>query len=168
MKKFKLLLVLLLAIFITACGGKEEKKKEGFSYEKKSTSSEQVESNPNDVVITGNDGMQFNKEEIKVEAGKKIKITLRHIGKMDKNVMGHNFVLLKQGVNLMAFSNQAATASKNDYIPEGTQDVIAHTKMLGGGETAVIEFDAPAVGTYEFLCSFPGHSGLMKGKFIVE
>ena len=37
MKKFKLLLVLLLAIFITACGGKEEKKKEGFSYEKKST-----------------------------------------------------------------------------------------------------------------------------------
>lgn len=168
MKKFKLLLVLLLAIFITACGGKEEKKKEGFSYEKKSTSSEQVESNPNDVVITGNDGMQFNKKEIKVEAGKKIKITLRHIGKMDKNVMGHNFVLLKQGVNLMAFSNQAATASKNDYIPEGTQDVIAHTKMLGGGETAVIEFDAPAVGTYEFLCSFPGHSGLMKGKFIVE
>ncbi|GAA4965258.1 azurin [Algibacter aquimarinus] len=168
MKKFKLLLVLLLAIFITACGGKEEKKKEGFSYEKKSTSSEQVESNPNDVVITGNDGMQFNKTEIKVEAGKKIKITLRHIGKMDKNVMGHNFVLLKQGVNLMAFSNQAATASKNDYIPEGTQDVIAHTKMLGGGETAVIEFDAPAVGTYEFLCSFPGHSGLMKGKFIVE
>ncbi|MCL4161054.1 UNVERIFIED_CONTAM: hypothetical protein GTU68_056724 [Idotea baltica] len=112
--------------------------------------------------------MQFNKKEIKVKAGKKVKITLKHIGKMDKNVMGHNFVLLKQGVNLMAFGNKAATARDNDYIPLGNQDVIAHTKMLGGGETAVIEFDAPEAGTYEFLCSFPGHSGLMKGQFIVE
>lgn len=168
MKRFKQLLVLSIAVFVIACGSKEEKKKEGFSYEKKSTPSEQVESNPNDIVITGNDAMQFNKKEIKVLAGKKVKVTLRHIGKMGKNVMGHNFVLLKQGVNLTSFSNQAASASATDYIPEGTKDVIAHTKMLGGGETAVIEFEAPAVGTYEFLCSFPGHSGLMKGKFIVE
>ena len=40
--------------------------------------------------------------------------------------------------------------------------------IIGDGETAVIEFDSPAVGEYEFLCSFPGHSGMMKGKFIVE
>ena len=25
----------------------------------------------------------------------------------------------------------------------------------------------PAKCTYDFICSFPGHSGLMKGKFIV-
>ena len=40
--------------------------------------------------------------------------------------------------------------------------------MIGGGETDVIEFPAPEKGTYEFLCSFPGHYGMMKGKFIVE
>lgn len=153
---------------LLACGGKEEKKKEGFSYERKSEVSQKVESNSNDITITGNDAMQFNKKEIKVEAGKKVKVTLRHIGKMDKNVMGHNFVLLKKGVNAMTFGNKAATARDNDYIPNGTKDVIAHTKMLGGGETAVIEFDAPEAGTYEFLCSFPGHSAIMKGKFIVE
>lgn len=168
MKVLRITALLLFSMFLVACGGKEEKKKEGFSYEKKSNVSEKVESNPNDVVITGNDAMQFNKKEIKVEAGKKVKITLKHIGKMNKNVMGHNFVLLKKGVNLTAFGNKAATASANDYIPQDTKDVIVHTKMLGGGETAVIEFDAPEPGTYEFLCSFPGHYALMKGKFIVE
>ena len=46
--------------------------------------------------------------------------------------------------------------------------MIAHTDLIGGGQVTSIEFDAPDAGTYEFLCSFPGHSGLMKGKFIVE
>ncbi|GAA4946957.1 hypothetical protein GCM10023314_20310 [Algibacter agarivorans] len=168
MKILKIIVAAMFSITIFSCGGKEEKKKEGFSYEKKSEVSEKVESNPNDVVITGNDAMQFNKKEIKVKAGEKVKITLKHIGKMDKNVMGHNFVLLKQGVSLTAFGNKAATASANEYIPEGSEDVIAHTKLIGGGETAVIEFDAPIAGTYQFLCSFPGHYAIMKGKFIVE
>ena len=46
--------------------------------------------------------------------------------------------------------------------------IIAATKLLGGGETDTVIFDAPAAGTYEFLCSFPGHYAIMKGKFIVE
>ncbi|MEM6771051.1 MAG: plastocyanin/azurin family copper-binding protein, partial [Bacteroidota bacterium] len=27
---------------------------------------------------------------------------------------------------------------------------------------------APAAGEYDFICTFPGHYGVMKGKFIVE
>lgn len=163
-----------IAIFIfsftlfVGCGGKEDKKKPGFSYEKKADDTKKTEANPNDVIITSNDVMQFNKKEIKVKAGKPVKITLRHIGKLDVKVMGHNFVLLKQDVDLMTFANKAATFINNAYIPTDTKAVIAHTKLIGGGETAVVEFDAPAVGEYEFLCSFPGHAGLMRGKFIVE
>ena len=168
MKVLKQLLVLFIAGFLMACGGKKEDKKEGFSYEKKSDASEKVESNPNDVVLTSNDAMQFNKKEIRVKAGQKVKLTLKHIGKLDKNVMGHNFVLLKQGTDLTAFGNKAATFGNNEYIPTDTEDIIVHTKLIGGGETAVVEFDAPEKGTYEFLCSFPGHFSMMKGKFIVE
>lgn len=168
MKAFKIIVLAVFSIAIFSCGGKEEKKKEGFSYEKKSEAPTKIQNNPNDVVITSNDAMQFNKKEIKVKGGEKVKITLKHIGKMDKNVMGHNFVLLKQGVDLVSFGNNAATARDNGYIPEGTEDVIAYTKLIGGGETAVIEFDAPESGTYDFLCSFPGHYAIMKGKFIVE
>jgi len=168
MKTLNIIVLAVFSIAIFSCGGKEEKKKEGFSYDKKSDVSKTTETNVNDIVLTGNDAMQFNKKVIKVEAGKKVKITLKHMGKMDKNVMGHNFVLLKQGVDLTKFGNSAAIARDNDYIPEGTEDVIVHTKLIGGGETVVIEFDAPEVGTYDFLCSFPGHYAIMKGKFIVE
>ena len=156
------------AVVLIGCGGKEEKKKAGFSYEKKADVVKEVKDNSNDVVITGNDAMQFNKKEIRVKAGEKVKITLKHIGKMDKNVMGHNFVLLKQGVSVSAFGNKAATAKATNYIPDNGKDVIAHTDIVGAGETSIVEFDAPAPGTYEFLCSFPGHYAMMKGTFIVE
>ena len=76
MKEIKIILLAVFSIALISCGGKEEKKKEGFSYEKKPEVSTKVESNPNDVVITSNDAMQFNKKEIKVEAGKKVKILL--------------------------------------------------------------------------------------------
>ena len=168
MKLFKQLLVLFIAVFIMACGGKKEEKKEGFSYEKKADTPKKTESNPNDVVITSNDAMQYNKKEIIVKAGQKVKLTLKHIGKLDKKIMGHNFVLLKQGVDIAGFGNKAATFANNEYIPTDTEDFIVHTKLIGGGETTVIEFDAPAAGEYDFLCSFPGHYAMMKGKFIVE
>ncbi len=161
---------IFLSVMLMGCGGKEEKKKEGFSYEKTTSQPQkQVEADDNNVVISGNDMMKFDKTEIRVKAGKKVKLTLRHTGKMDKKVMGHNFVLLKKGVDLVAFGNQAVMAHDTEFIPADAQgDVIAHTKLIGGGETTYIEFDAPEVGEYQFLCSFPGHFGMMKGKFIVE
>ncbi|GAA4279780.1 azurin [Gaetbulibacter aestuarii] len=169
MKFIKYLFLGLFSVVLMNCGGNDKKKeKEGFTYEKKTDDTKEVEANPNDVVITGDDMMRFNKSEIKVKAGKKVKLTLRHIGKLDKQVMGHNWVLLKPGVDLMGFSAKAVTFKDNDYIPDGTEDVIAHTKLIGGGETAVVEFDAPAPGTYEFLCSFPGHAAMMRGTFVVE
>jgi azurin len=160
------------SLVLIGCGGKEEKKKEGFSYEKtEETKVETVkeESNVETVVLAGTDLMKFDKAEIRVPAGKKIKLTLRHTGKMDINVMGHNFVLLKQGVDMAAFAGKAATSKDNNYIPkDAEQDIIAHTDLIGGGQTTSIEFDAPAAGTYNFLCSFPGHYMMMKGTFIVE
>ena len=125
----------------------------------------------NDVVelsISGNDQMKFNKDEFRVKAGQTVKLTLKHTGEMSKEVMGHNFVLLKKGTELSQFAQKAAGAKANDYIPEGTDQVIAHTKIIGGGEETTITFEAPEAGTYDFICSFPGHWVQMQGKFIVE
>ena len=118
------------------------------------------------IVINSNDQMRFDKSEIRVKAGEKIKLTLNHTGKLPKNAMGHNFVLLEKGVDMADFAMKAMNAKENQYIP--AKGVIAHTKLIGGGESTTIEFTAPAKGTYEFLCSFPGHYAMMKGKFIVE
>ena len=131
MKSIKFIFVALFSIILMHCGGNDKKKeKEGFSYEKKADDTKEVEVDPNDVVITGDDMMKFNKSEINVKAGKKVKITLRHIGKLDKQVMGHNWVLLKPGVDLLSFSAKAATERENEYIPVGSEDVIAHTKLI--------------------------------------
>ena len=119
--------------------------------------------------IAGNDAMQYDKKELKVKAGQKVTLTLTHTGKMDKKVMGHNWVLLKQGTDIPSFAEKAVAAGADkEYIPDGGDKVIINTKVLGGGETVTITFDAPAKGTYDFICSFPGHYGLMQGKFIVE
>ncbi|WAC12123.1 azurin [Dyadobacter pollutisoli] len=121
------------------------------------------------IVIKGSDAMQFDLKEIKVKAGQKVKLTLTHSGKLAKAAMGHNWVLLKPGVDIAAFGSKAAAARETEYIPKSEEaNIIAHTKLVGGGESDTIEFTAPAKGTYTFICSFPGHYALMKGSFIVE
>lgn len=168
----KLVLVFLVALAFS-CG---DKKKEtpatttDTKVEKKAPVEAAVE-DPNVAVLTieGNDQMQFNKKELRVKAGQKVKLTLKHVGKMDKAVMGHNWALLTQDAEVTKVGNAAALAKDNDYIPADMSDkIIVHTKMIGGGESVTIEFDAPEPGTYTYLCTFPGHYALMQGKLIVE
>jgi azurin len=169
MKFIKYVFIFASFSFLVNCGEaekKDEKKsiKIGASKEVKKKNSNAV-----NIGITGNDMMQFSTKELKVKSGVEVTLTMRHIGKMDLNVMGHNFVLLKSGVEIPTFSLEAANAGKpENWIPNDGKDVIAHTKMIGGGQSTSVTFIAPAPGTYDFICSFPGHSGLMKGKFIVE
>jgi len=170
MKTIKYVLASVMAMaLLMNCGG-EKKKEEEPSNQLKIKAAETTKSDENvaNIVITANDLMQYSLKEIKVKAGQKVRLTLRHIGSLDKNVMGHNVVILKLGVDMAEFASLATTEKENDYIPKDTQDVIVHTKLIGGGETTSIEFEAPAAGTYTFLCSFPAHFAMMKEKFIVE
>ena len=118
------------------------------------------------IILNSNDQMRFDLNEIKVKAGEKVKLTLNHTGKLPKNVMGHNFVLLTKGTDVTKFATAAMSEKGNEYIP--SSGVLAHTELIGGGESTTIEFTAPSKGTYDFICSFPGHYAMMKGKFIVE
>lgn len=167
MKKFFLLSV--LGLFAVSCGGNSQQNTNSENTETPSVEAS-TPADENTVVITlnANDQMQFDQKTLKAKAGKKVKLTLNHTGKLDKSVMGHNFVLLKKGVDIPEFSEQAMKAADNQYIPVDTQDVIAHTDLIGGGESTTVEFDAPEAGTYNFICSFPGHYGMMQGQFIVE
>lgn len=123
---------------------------------------------PNELSLECTDQMQFTKNELKAPAGPII-LTLKHTGKMEKTVMGHNLVILKPGTDISDFSIKAIDAKDTEYIPASEKSkVIAHTKLLGGGESDTIEFTIKEKGTYDYICSFPGHSGMMIGKLIVE
>jgi azurin len=56
----------------------------------------------------------------------------------------------------------------NDYLVPGDRRVLAHTKVIGGGESTSVTFSGSLLskgGDYSYLCTFPGHSALMHGKF---
>ena len=126
------------------------------------------ENEVNNIIISSDDYMRFDTRKITVKSEKLVKLTLNHTGVLDAKVMGHNFVLLKKNVDVMDFANRAALASENEYIPIDSDEVIVYTEMIGGGQVTSIEFMAPEIGVYDFICSFPGHYAMMRGKFIVE
>ncbi len=99
--------------------------------------------------------------------GQSVTLTLNHTGRGNKMIMGHNFVLLKKDIDVNEYALRAAGARDTEYIPDGGSELV-YTKMLGGGESDTITFDAPEPGTYIFICSFPGHYQLMMGEFIVS
>ena len=65
---------------------------------------------------------------------------------------------------------KALVAKEEDFLPADLMgEVVAHTGLLGPGESETIFFDVPEeAGPYKFLCSFPGHFGTMQGLFFVR
>lgn len=170
MKKLFLVFTIASLTFV-ACNNKTSDSGESTTETTTETApAETPESNVATVELNAGDDMKYDLSEIVVEAGQTVKLTLHHTGQSPATTMGHNFVLLKAGVDFDKFVLATATATEaTDHIPaDHAADVIAHTKTIGGGESTEIEFPAPPAGTYDFLCSFPGHAALMKGKFIVE
>lgn len=122
--------------------------------------------------IEGNDSMQYNVGSITVPAScSEFKITLKHTGKMPVTAMGHNVVITKSAdMQAVATDGVAAGAAAN-YVKAGDARVVAQTKMVGGGESTSVSFAVSKIkdgGPYQFFCSFPGHSALMKGTIAVQ
>lgn len=125
-----------------------------------------------ELTISGNDQLQFDKSELVVDANcDKVTVTLEHIGRLAKAQMGHNWVLTKSSdYQPVAQAGQAAGLDQ-DYLPADDDRIIAHTDLVGGGETTSVTFDVSeleAGGDYTYFCSFPGHWVVMKGQLIVK
>ena len=117
--------------------------------------------------IAGTDQMSFDKKELVVAPDcTSVELTLKHAGKLPAQAMGHNWVLVKTSdVNGVANDGMGAGLPKN-YLKEGDARVIAHTKVIGGGQSDTITFPTSKLtkgGAYTFFCSFPGHWTMMKG-----
>ena len=46
----------------------------------------------------------------------------------------------------------------NDWVQPGDLDVIAVVKLLGPGQRGEVRFTSPPAGTYQFVCTLPGHN----------
>ena len=124
------------------------------------------------VAISGNDQMQFSLKEFEVKAGDKVELEFKNAGSLPKIAMGHNLVILKEGVSAIAFGGKALQAGANatNALPDSVKDdVLAFTKLLGPGEVEVVKFTAPKKpGIHQFVCTFPGHYAMMRGVMVVK
>ncbi len=161
--------ILLFLVAVISCGGNADSKKNSFEYKKIDEKGINLDKRSKEalIIINSSDLMKFDQNELIVFEGQEITLTLNHTGKMSKEIMGHNFVLLKKETDLNDFAQRAMLARENEYIPDG-DETIAYTKMIGGGESDTITFSAPEKGSYTYICSFPGHYGLMRGVLIVS
>ncbi|MGH8324244.1 MAG: azurin, partial [Steroidobacteraceae bacterium] len=99
---------------------------------------------------------------------KEVTLTIHHAGQLPAAAMGHNWVLVNTSdLTAVANAGMAAGLAEN-YVAPGDKRVLAHTKIVGGGQSASVTFSTSilkAGGDYSFLCTFPGHNVSMRGKF---
>ena len=128
-----------------------------------------VLADPCKLEISGNDQMQFDKHELWVSAGcKEVTLTLHHSGKLGREIMGHDWVLVNAADFNAVASAGVGAGIANDYVAPGDKRVLAHTKVIGGGESISITFPTSMLkpgGAYKYLCTFPGHYATMNGTF---
>jgi len=105
--------------------------------------------------------MSYDTKELTIKAGKKIKLTFAN-----PDFMPHNLLVVMPGSSVeigTAAMAMGAEGFEKDFRP-ASDKILAGTHMLDNGQEQTIEFTAPATpGSYEFLCTFPGHFMLMKG-----
>ncbi len=121
------------------------------------------------LTIEANDMMRYNTHEMVVPAGcRDVTVTLKHSGKLEAKVMGHDWVLTKSS-DVSAIVNAGIAAGlAHGYLPAGDKRIIAATNVVGGGESATVKFTTTALveGTsYAFFCTAPGHITTMRGRF---
>jgi glucose/arabinose dehydrogenase/azurin len=107
--------------------------------------------------------MLFDKESITVPAGRPVSIRFEN-----PDEMPHNLVIIKGGsLEKVGKAADAMAAQKDgfekNFVP-AIPEVLYATPLLNPGESRELRFRAPEEpGEYIFVCTFPGHWGMMKG-----
>ena len=106
--------------------------------------------------------MKYDKLSLTVTAGRPVELTL-----INPDTMEHNLVITLPGRAQeigVAMSADPTAAAAIGYVPKDSDAVLHYTRMLKPGESDTLRFIAPAKpGKYEYVCTFPGHYGSMRG-----
>ncbi len=124
-----------------------------------------------EVTVDSTDQMTFSTDLVEVSKScSEFTVNLTHSGQLPKSAMGHNWVLTTAADMQGVVQDGIAAGLDNDYLKPNDDRVIAHTKLIGGGESDSVTFKVSELkpdGEYMFFCSFPGHSTVMKGKVVL-
>ena len=117
--------------------------------------------------VEANDAMQFNTKSIAVPAScKQFAVTLKHTGQLPVAVMGHNLVVSSAADAAGVGADGMKAGAAANYVKAGDTRVVAASKLIGGGQSTVVNIPVAklkAGQSYAYFCSFPGHSSIMRG-----
>ena len=122
------------------------------------------------LTINATDDMRFEQDTLQVDPHcTDVEVTLHHTGKLPAKIMGHNWVLAKTA-DVAAVANAGMGAGiANSFQQPGDKRIIASTKIVGGGQNAMVQFSTAQLErgvSYSYFCSAPGHFSIMKGRFV--
>jgi len=109
------------------------------------------------------EAIQFDQARMEVTAGTKVVLCLSNGSSLSQ----HNWVLVQDGTKDDVAKRGLEAGPDNDWVQPGDLDVVAHTGLVKPGEGREVRFNTPPAGTYQFVCTFPGHNLTMAGDFIV-
>ena len=166
MKKTALILSVTILI---SCGSSENKSSDVKTNDVNTIETVEKEKNWEEFTVgaVGNtmSEMKFDKKNITVQAGSWVRIKLVNEG-VDPAML-HNIVFVKYGTRKEVAKQSIEAGPDLQFVPKSS-DVIAYSDLADPGETVVLEFEAPEKGNYEFICTYPGHSEIMRGYFFVK
>ena len=166
MKKTALILSVTILI---SCGSSENKSSDVNTNDVNTIETVEKEKNWEEFTVgaVGNtmSEMKFDKKNITVKAGSWVRINLVNEG-VDPAML-HNIVFVKYGTRKEVAKQSIEAGPDLQFVPKSS-DVIAYSDLADPGETVVLEFEAPEKGNYEFICTYPGHSEIMRGYFFVK
>jgi azurin/glucose/arabinose dehydrogenase len=116
---------------------------------------------PDIVINIGTEpGLKFDVKNFEVPAGAKVQLSFNN-----NDDMLHNLVITKPGTveNVSDLSmKMGLEGPQRGYIPK-SDDILFHTCILQPESSESIYFIAPSEGDHTYVCTFPGHSRVMRG-----
>ncbi len=110
------------------------------------------------------DELKYTERSFTVASGSQVTLTLDNVSTTQE----HNWALVKFGTKDDVANAGAVAGPDNGWINPEDPNVLAKTNLLAPGNSQSITFEAPSAGTYEFICTFPGHNPTMFGDFVVQ
>jgi azurin len=165
--KIQLALSIFAISLFVACGGGQEAPKASENTETATAETSEPGEKEITIKVIGNSmaDMAYSPTLINVNKGDLVKLTL--VNENDAEGMYHNIIFVKLGSGQEVATEAIAAGKDKDYIPEN-ENIIAASPMAAPKETVNMEFTAPEAGTYNFICTYPGHFPMMIGKMIVK
>lgn len=114
-------------------------------------------------IAAAGDSLKFNKAKLTAKAGSEVVVVFNNASTVNQ----HNWVLVQAGTKDAVAADGATAGPGGSWLQAGDDRVVAHVDLLDPGATGEVRFTAPSAGTYQFVCTFPGHSITMFGEFEV-